>query len=412
MPTNAVKTPKDEKRWKKARNLARAAGKADNYAYVMGIYNRMMEKGVGSAYSGSGTRTGSPGHYDYRYNKPRNRSRYKVGKEGDIGGIKLTSKGDAWAFVHRSSKRPGMWQASFFDSPNPDPSKPVPDSQFKTAQDAVDSVIEMGYVVEDTLKKGTFYWALVSGRIFKARPYQGRGRREGSEGNYRYVYDDEKGVGGKKEERVVEDKEGVDDDVASVRVRQEAARLHMALAGGMTAFAGQILSTLAPGSAALLTTPLTALYSASTEKEREKIKSDLDKIRERQRGKRGEGKAEKKETKTDASNDREDSVTAQADVASKKDETTKKWKDEKVAYEGAHPSSTGRTGAELRSSTATEIQREIDRDASAYNKIKEINSSNMSKQEKKEAVAEWDRHTINDKRYDELKAELKRKGVS
>lgn len=41
MPLNVVKTPEDEKKWKKAEAVAASQGKAENYAYVMGIYKRM-----------------------------------------------------------------------------------------------------------------------------------------------------------------------------------------------------------------------------------------------------------------------------------------------------------------------------------------------------------------------------------
>lgn len=38
MPT---KTPKDEKKWQKAKDLAEEAGESENYAYIMGIYKKM-----------------------------------------------------------------------------------------------------------------------------------------------------------------------------------------------------------------------------------------------------------------------------------------------------------------------------------------------------------------------------------
>lgn len=41
MPTNVVKTPADEKKWQKAKARAKEQGKADNYAYIMGIYKSM-----------------------------------------------------------------------------------------------------------------------------------------------------------------------------------------------------------------------------------------------------------------------------------------------------------------------------------------------------------------------------------
>jgi hypothetical protein len=41
MPTSLVKTPRDERLWQKAKDRAEEEGKADNYAYIMGIYKRM-----------------------------------------------------------------------------------------------------------------------------------------------------------------------------------------------------------------------------------------------------------------------------------------------------------------------------------------------------------------------------------
>jgi hypothetical protein len=41
MPTNVVKTPEDEQKWQKAKEVAEEAGQADNYAYIMGVYKKM-----------------------------------------------------------------------------------------------------------------------------------------------------------------------------------------------------------------------------------------------------------------------------------------------------------------------------------------------------------------------------------
>lgn len=41
MPSSVVKTPEDERLWQKAKDRASEEGKADNYAYIMGIYKRM-----------------------------------------------------------------------------------------------------------------------------------------------------------------------------------------------------------------------------------------------------------------------------------------------------------------------------------------------------------------------------------
>lgn len=41
MPTSLVKTPRDERLWQKAKDIAEEAGHAENYAYVMGVYKKM-----------------------------------------------------------------------------------------------------------------------------------------------------------------------------------------------------------------------------------------------------------------------------------------------------------------------------------------------------------------------------------
>lgn len=41
MPTSLVKTPRDERLWQKAKDIADEAGHAENWAYVMGVYKRM-----------------------------------------------------------------------------------------------------------------------------------------------------------------------------------------------------------------------------------------------------------------------------------------------------------------------------------------------------------------------------------
>jgi hypothetical protein len=41
MPTNVVKTKKDEELWAKAKAQAAKEGKGNNYAYVMGIFQNM-----------------------------------------------------------------------------------------------------------------------------------------------------------------------------------------------------------------------------------------------------------------------------------------------------------------------------------------------------------------------------------
>jgi hypothetical protein len=44
MPTNVVKTARDERLWKRAKEQASSEGKSGNYAYIMGIYKRMKAR--------------------------------------------------------------------------------------------------------------------------------------------------------------------------------------------------------------------------------------------------------------------------------------------------------------------------------------------------------------------------------
>lgn len=41
MPSNVVKTPEEERLWEKAKDIAEQQGKAENYAYIMGIFKKM-----------------------------------------------------------------------------------------------------------------------------------------------------------------------------------------------------------------------------------------------------------------------------------------------------------------------------------------------------------------------------------
>jgi len=52
MPTNAVKTERDERLWSKAKAQAKKQGKGDNHAYIMGIYQRMKNRKGGSKEAG------------------------------------------------------------------------------------------------------------------------------------------------------------------------------------------------------------------------------------------------------------------------------------------------------------------------------------------------------------------------
>lgn len=48
MPANIVKTKSDERRWEEAKRQAQKQGKGSDYAYVMGIFQRMKTR-AGSA---------------------------------------------------------------------------------------------------------------------------------------------------------------------------------------------------------------------------------------------------------------------------------------------------------------------------------------------------------------------------
>jgi len=53
MPTNAVKTKRDEHLWSRAKAAAEDRGRGGDYAYIMGIYQRMKEARKGSGSSGA-----------------------------------------------------------------------------------------------------------------------------------------------------------------------------------------------------------------------------------------------------------------------------------------------------------------------------------------------------------------------
>ena len=52
MPTNVVKTARDERLWKRAKEQASSEGKSGNYAYIMGIYKRMKARQGAAAHGG------------------------------------------------------------------------------------------------------------------------------------------------------------------------------------------------------------------------------------------------------------------------------------------------------------------------------------------------------------------------
>lgn len=45
MPTSIVKTKEDERLWKKAKKLADAQGRKEDYAYIVGIFKKMKREG-------------------------------------------------------------------------------------------------------------------------------------------------------------------------------------------------------------------------------------------------------------------------------------------------------------------------------------------------------------------------------
>jgi len=47
MPSNLVKTERDERLWEKAKDQAKEAGKAEDWAYVNGIFQRMKHRDGG-----------------------------------------------------------------------------------------------------------------------------------------------------------------------------------------------------------------------------------------------------------------------------------------------------------------------------------------------------------------------------
>lgn len=60
MPANVVKTEEDERLWKKAKEQAKKQGKGDDYAYIMGIFQKMKGNGDGSG-------SEKEGQFNYKY---------------------------------------------------------------------------------------------------------------------------------------------------------------------------------------------------------------------------------------------------------------------------------------------------------------------------------------------------------
>jgi len=52
MPVSVVKTPAEEKKWQRAKELAAEAGREDDYAYVMGIFKKMNPERFGKHAAG------------------------------------------------------------------------------------------------------------------------------------------------------------------------------------------------------------------------------------------------------------------------------------------------------------------------------------------------------------------------
>jgi uncharacterized protein (DUF2267 family) len=44
MPSNVVKTKRDERLWKEAKKQAKEQGKAKNWRYIMGVFERMRDR--------------------------------------------------------------------------------------------------------------------------------------------------------------------------------------------------------------------------------------------------------------------------------------------------------------------------------------------------------------------------------
>jgi hypothetical protein len=114
-----------------------------------------MYKTYAQPYHGAGVREGTPGHYEYKY--PGTQApKPSLHDEKHVGGIKMLGPKGSWLFIHRSSKQPGMWQASFFDRPDPIPGRLVPDTQHKSLQEALAVAEKKGFQVDHVLRKGSF----------------------------------------------------------------------------------------------------------------------------------------------------------------------------------------------------------------------------------------------------------------
>jgi 3-methyladenine DNA glycosylase AlkC len=113
------------------------------------------EKAQSQPYHGTGVRGGTPGHYEYKYPGAQ-APKPSLHDEEHVGGIKMLGPKGSWLFIHRSSKQPGMWQASFFDRPNPVPGRLVPDTQHKSLQEALKVAEKKGFQVDHVLRKGSF----------------------------------------------------------------------------------------------------------------------------------------------------------------------------------------------------------------------------------------------------------------
>lgn len=50
MPVNVVKTNEDERHWQKAKSLAEQQGHKEDWAYVMGIYQKMKGTSKSASY--------------------------------------------------------------------------------------------------------------------------------------------------------------------------------------------------------------------------------------------------------------------------------------------------------------------------------------------------------------------------
>lgn len=271
MPSSVVKTKKDERLWARAKQIAAKANRADDYAYIMGIYKNMIGKS----------------------------NPVDVPEDGsNIGGVKLTGNDGKWALVHRSSKNPGKWQATYFSSPKPGKDEIFPDTQHGSHMEAVLSVEDYGFGVEGIIPKSSFWMKLMKARIHvsqqssstiaKAGPYIGPRGGQWADADHTIPY--KPGAGDQPKTETTEqpqDQKTRDEAKTKEFWNQEAARLKKQLAMGSLSGVQQIMGVLGGGHiAALALSPLTALFHHSSAKNRLEAAKQLDRLREKVKSER------------------------------------------------------------------------------------------------------------------------------